>query len=63
MTASEKTAENFLTMNKIIEISAAALAFLAMQVPVLAQQYPDGLIDKTVAVVGNEMISISQLEE
>ena len=27
------------------------------------QQYPDGLIDKTVAVVGNEMITISQIEQ
>ena len=28
----------------------------------MAQDYPAGLIDKTVAVVGNEMISISQIE-
>ena len=28
-----------------------------------AQKYADGLIDKSVAVVGNEMISISQIEE
>lgn len=28
----------------------------------LAQNYPAGLIDKTVAVVGNEMISIGQIE-
>ena len=28
-----------------------------------AQQYPGGLIDKTVAVVGNEMITISQIEQ
>ena len=28
-----------------------------------AQKYPDGIIDKTIAVVGNEMIMISQLEE
>ena len=28
-----------------------------------AQKYSDGLIDKTVAVVGNEMIAISQLEQ
>ena len=27
-----------------------------------AQKYADGLIDKSVAVVGNEMISISQIE-
>ena len=34
-----------------------------MQMTASAQTYPDGIIDKTVAVVGNEMISISQLEE
>lgn len=28
-----------------------------------SQKYPDGLIDKTVAVVGGEMISIGQLEQ
>ena len=28
-----------------------------------AQKYPDGIIDKTVAVVGNEMISISEIED
>jgi peptidyl-prolyl cis-trans isomerase SurA len=28
-----------------------------------AQKYQDGLVDKTIAVVGNEMITISQLEE
>ena len=36
-----------------------------MAVPSLAsgQQYPDGIVDKTIAVVGNEMIMISNLEE
>ena len=64
MTASGKRRlKKFNTMNKITEISAVVLAVLAMQVPVSAQQYPDGMIDKTVAVVGNEMISISQLEQ
>ena len=38
-------------------IAAACLSGAAM-----AQDYPAGLIDKTVAVVGNEMISISQIE-
>ena len=28
-----------------------------------AQKYQDGIVDKTIAVVGNEMITISQLEE
>ena len=35
----------------------------AMSFAASAQKYPDGIIDKTVAVVGNEMIMISQLEE
>lgn len=36
---------------------------LAVAISAGAQKYPAGLIDKTVAVVGNEMISIAQLEE
>lgn len=31
--------------------------------PVSAQTYPKGLIDKTVAIVGNEVITIGELEE
>lgn len=42
---------------------AVALALFAMSFAASAQKYPDGIIDKTVAVVGNEMIMISQLEE
>ena len=42
-----------------------SIAALLMAVPSLAsgQQYPDGIVDKTIAVVGNEMIMISNLEE
>lgn len=47
-------------MKKILVFAVAALA---LQMPVLGQTYPDGVIDKTVAVVGNEMISISQIEQ
>ena len=38
---------------------------MALVLPVcgFAQTYPNGLIDKTIAVVGNEMISLSQLEQ
>ena len=36
---------------------------LAASFTAAAQNYPAGLIDKTIAVVGNEMISISALEE
>ena len=49
-------------MKGFLRISAVLAAALAV-LPLAAQQYPDGIIDKTVAVVGNEMISISQLEE
>ena len=37
-------------------------ALLAVPVSANAQKYQNGLVDKTVAVVGNEMISLSQLE-
>lgn len=42
-----------------------AIAVLLAGVPALAfgQRYPDGIIDKTIAVVGNEVITIGQLEE
>lgn len=39
-------------------VSLAVLSFAAS-----AQKYPNGIIDKTIAVVGNEVIMISQLEE
>ena len=50
-------------MNWLRKMPAVILAAIAVQISVSAQQYPDGVIDKTVAVVGNEMISISALEE
>ena len=40
-----------------------AALVLGLSVPAVAQKYSDGLIDKTIAVVGNEMISISQIEQ
>ena len=46
-----------------MKVLASLLAFMVLQAPVSAQKYPDGIIDKTVAVVGNEMISVSQIEE
>ena len=42
---------------------AAACIFMMLPAALQAQKYGDGLIDKSIAVVGNEMISISQLEE
>ena len=41
----------------------AALAFAAVSFAASAQRYSDGIIDKTIAVVGNEMIMLSQLED
>ena len=35
---------------------------LALSWNAAAQKYQGGLVDKTIAVVGNEMISLSQLE-
>ena len=46
-------------MNRIV----AAVAFLAVSFAASAQKYQDGIVDKTVAVIGNEVILISQLEE
>lgn len=42
---------------------AAALACLAVSAAASAQKYQNGLIDKTVAVVGNEVIMLSDIEE
>ena len=39
------------------------MAFAVISLAASAQKYPNGIIDKTIAVVGNEMIMISQLEE
>lgn len=51
-------------MKKINSFCALLLSCSLWLSPSLsAQQYPGGLIDKTVAVVGNEMISISQIEQ
>lgn len=49
-------------MRKIVTfITASALAIMSL--PLSAQKYPAGLIDKTIAVVGNEMVTISHLEQ
>jgi peptidyl-prolyl cis-trans isomerase SurA len=41
----------------------AVSALVAIAVSAQAQTYPKGVIDKTVAVVGNEMITISNIEQ
>ncbi|MBO4760821.1 MAG: peptidylprolyl isomerase [Bacteroidales bacterium] len=49
-------------MKTILRITAVVAALTA-SFSVFAQTYPKGLIDKTVAVVGNEVITIGELEE
>ena len=44
-------------------VLVAALTFVMAAFSASAQKYQGGLVDKTVAVVGNEMIMLSQLEE
>ncbi len=46
-----------------MRLFAAATAFLALSAAVSAQKYDNGLIDRTVAVIGNEVIMLSDLEE
>ena len=41
----------------------AAMAFVLAATSALAQKYQDGIVDKTIAVIGNEVVTISQLEE
>ena len=41
----------------------AALSFVLAAPGTSAQKYQDGLIDKTIAIVGNEVVTLSQLEE
>ena len=43
--------------------AAAVVALTGLSLQMSAQKYDNGLIDKSIAVVGNEMISLSQLEE
>ena len=48
-------------MKKILVAATVLLAAFAAKAP--AQVYPGGLVDKTIAVVGGEMITIGQLEQ
>ncbi len=47
----------------IMRFVAAAAAFAAVSVAASAQKYQNGLVDKTVAVIGNEVIMLSDVEE
>ena len=42
---------------------AAAVLFSAAALTASAQKYSGGLVDKTVAIVGNEVIMLSDIEE
>ena len=48
---------------RIMRSVAAAVAFVAMSAVASAQKYSGGVVDKTVAVIGNEVIMISDIEE
>ena len=48
-------------MKNILRLTALSM-LLALSWNAAAQKYQGGLVDKTIAVVGNEMISLSQLE-
>ena len=48
---------------RLIFKGVAVLALSVLSLAASAQKYSNGLIDKTIAVVGNEVITISQLEE
>ncbi len=67
MTPAQKGNSRFCKTKGIVmkNFLKTSIAALLMAVPSLAsgQQYPDGIVDKTIAVVGNEMIMISNLEE
>ena len=42
---------------------ASAVAFMALSVVASAQKYSGGVVDKTVAVMGNEGFMLSDIEE
>ena len=48
---------------RIMRFAAVTVAVLAASMTASAQKYQNGLIDKTVAVVGNEIIMLSDVEE
>ena len=59
MTPADRIITLFIDMKRYLTIACLMLAALTAG----AQKYPAGLIDKTVAVIGNEMIAISSLEQ
>ena len=49
-------------MKNIAKVLVAA-ALLAVSVPSQAQKYSNGLVDKSVAVIGNELVTLSDIEK
>ena len=49
-------------MNRLFRTLLPALLLCLPLLPTRAQKYTDGLVDKSVAVIGNDMIMLSQLE-
>ena len=49
-------------MRSVLRLAAVIMAF-SMPIALSAQKYSDGLVDKTIAVVGEEMITLSDLEK
>ena len=62
MTRAKTETLQFMVHRQNIRI-IALFAFLLISVAASAQKYPKGIVDKSIAVVGNEMIMISDLEE
>ena len=49
-------------INRMMRLMAVAVS-VCMAMSASAQKYMDGIVDKTIAVIGNEVVTISQLEE
>lgn len=49
-------------INRLMRLMAVVVS-VCMALSASAQKYTDGIVDKTIAVIGNEVITISQLEE
>ena len=62
MTRAKTETLQFMVHRQNIRI-IALFAFLFISVAASAQKYPKGIVDKSIAVIGNEMIMISDLEE
>ncbi|MDD2289758.1 MAG: peptidylprolyl isomerase [Bacteroidales bacterium] len=48
---------------KIKKMAASLLIFLLISASALGQRYENGLVDKVIALIGNEMIQLSAIEE